>query len=191
MLPVNFVMPYFFYHNIHNAVLISVAALARPLYHNDGTAAMTFGGLGFSYAAQLVRAFKDGGLAVNVDGNIADDSWAASSWKEGSQTKLQCLKPDFDSPFPEIPAIEIAHAAFRHALSNESALSRRVTLDYTEEQVFFITACFTLCSIPSLAGRFFGGDCNKLAMNYEPFAEAFRCHDDARMKPKNPCSFFD
>ncbi|KAH9379838.1 hypothetical protein HPB48_022652 [Haemaphysalis longicornis] len=106
-------------------------------------------------------------------------------------TKLQCLKPDFDSPFPEIPAIEIAHAAFRHALGNDSALSRRVTLDYTEEQVFFITACFTLCSIPSLAGRFFGGDCNKAARNYAPIAEAFHCRDGASMKPKTPCSYFD
>ncbi|XP_077531267.1 endothelin-converting enzyme 1-like [Haemaphysalis longicornis] len=163
----------------------------RPLYDAYGTASMAYGGLGFSYAAQLVRAFKDGGWAVDTDGNIAADSWAPPSWKQGSQTKLQCLKPDFDSPFPEIPAIEIAHAAFRHALGNDSALSRRVTLDYTEEQVFFITACFTLCSIPSLAGRFFGGDCNKAARNYAPIAEAFHCRDGASMKPKTPCSYFD
>ncbi|KAH9369371.1 hypothetical protein HPB48_022462 [Haemaphysalis longicornis] len=190
-MPLNFVLPYFRYNYISNSVLVSVAALARPLYDTNGTASMTYGGLGFSYAAQLVRAFDNGGMAVHTDGNIAADSWSSASWKWGSRSKLECLKPFYDSPFPEIPALEIAHAAFRRALANDSELLRLVTPDYTEEQVFFITACFTLCTIESSTGSFYGGDCNKAAKNYAPFAEAFGCRDGAPMKPANVCSYFD
>ncbi|KAH9369369.1 hypothetical protein HPB48_022460 [Haemaphysalis longicornis] len=77
---------------------------------------MTYGGLGFSYASQLVRAFDDGGMAVDANGSITADSWASPSWKRGSLAKLDCLKPDFNTPFREIPAIEIAHSAFRRAI---------------------------------------------------------------------------
>ncbi|KAH9369370.1 hypothetical protein HPB48_022461 [Haemaphysalis longicornis] len=190
-MPLNFVLPYFRYDYVSNSVLVSAAALTRPLYDANGTASMTYGGLGFSYASQLVRAFDDGGMVVDANGNITVDSWASASWKRGSQAKLDCLKPDFNTPFREIPAIEIAHSAFRRAIENDSKQSQRVTLDYTEEQEFFITACFTLCTTPNPSGSFFGGDCNKAARNYAPFAEAFGCRDGAPMKPKKPCSYFD
>ncbi|KAH9369368.1 hypothetical protein HPB48_022459 [Haemaphysalis longicornis] len=190
-MPLNFELPYFSYDYIFNTVLVSVAALARPLYDASAAASMTYGGLGFSYAFQLVRAFDDGGMVVDADGNITTDSWASPHWKRGSLAKLDCLKPLFDSPFREIPALEIAHSAFRRALGNDSEQSRQVTLNYTEEQVFFITACFTMCTNPKPSGRFFGGDCNKAAMNYAPFSNAFGCRDGARMKPNKQCPYFD
>ncbi|KAH9380275.1 hypothetical protein HPB48_018181 [Haemaphysalis longicornis] len=100
----NFVLPYFEYDYVSNAVRVAIGAVEIPLYAEGSTHATFYGGLGFSYAAQLVRAFDEGGLTIDPHGAI-NDSWAPPSWKRNCSN-------DRRSPFPEIPAIQVAHARF-------------------------------------------------------------------------------
>ncbi|XP_077486402.1 uncharacterized protein LOC144097617 [Amblyomma americanum] len=118
--------------------------------------------------------------------------------------RAACVAPAYDSPFPEIPALEATHAAFQHQRrrkpkdpndddANDAAqdlLHRRIMSEYTEQQVFFITACFTLCRLPKTI-KSFGGDCNKAAMHFEPYAEAFNCKPGSRMNPSVKCPYFN
>ncbi|KAH9380274.1 hypothetical protein HPB48_018182 [Haemaphysalis longicornis] len=179
----NFVLPYFEYDYVSNAVRVAIGAVDIPLYAEGSTQAMVYGGLGFSYAAQLVKAFDEGGLTIDPHGAI-NVSWAPPSWKRNCSN-------DRRSPFPEIPAIQVAHAAFLQALANESQPAKRLMEDYTEEQVFFIVACFTLCQVERTAEGSYGGDCNRAVKNFAPFAEAFACRDGSSMKPTNRCLYFD
>ncbi|KAK8759722.1 hypothetical protein V5799_002650 [Amblyomma americanum] len=153
-MPPNYVLPYFDYDYLQNRVLISVAALHGVLKAVQATPAVLYGGLGFSFARQLLRALDSGGLKIDPEGNVLPDTWASP--------QAACVAPAYDSPFPEIPALEATHAAFQHQRrrkpkdpndddTNDAAqdlLHRRIMSEYTEQQVFFITACFTLCRLP-------------------------------------------
>ncbi|KAH7937809.1 hypothetical protein HPB49_016216 [Dermacentor silvarum] len=81
-LPPNYVLPYFDYDYLQNRVLISVAALHGALRRVQATPAVVYGGLGFSYARQLLRALDSGGLKIDADGNIVPDTWASPRWME-------------------------------------------------------------------------------------------------------------
>ncbi|KAH9383918.1 hypothetical protein HPB48_025820 [Haemaphysalis longicornis] len=56
--PLNFNLPFFTYDYILNAVFVSAAALFVPQYSGQGPKCMIYGGLGFSYARQLVKALN-------------------------------------------------------------------------------------------------------------------------------------
>ncbi|KAL1418265.1 hypothetical protein MTO96_026044 [Rhipicephalus appendiculatus] len=191
-LPLNFVLPFFNYDYIVNAVSIAVAALSAPLYAANGTAAMFYGGLGFSYAMAVVRAFDDTGIKVDPQGRIlsSEASWASVQWKHTVAAKRSCLGMESATLFPEIPAVEIAYAAFQTALAQSDQLVRLGTV-FTEEQVFFITACFSLCRLPETLFGSLAGDCNKAVMHSAAFAEAFGCRKQGRQNAAQTCSFFD
>ncbi|XP_037519830.2 uncharacterized protein LOC119396618 [Rhipicephalus sanguineus] len=106
------------------------------------------------------------------------------------------MAPEYDGPFPEIPALEVSYAAFRHQQDlkvedvEQDNRHRRIMSAFTEQQVFFITACFTLCRLPKTI-KSFGGDCNKAAMHFEPYAAAFKCKPGSRMNPSVKCPYFN
>ncbi|XP_050026214.1 endothelin-converting enzyme 1-like [Dermacentor andersoni] len=81
-LPPNYVLPYFDYDYLQNRVLVSVAALHGALRRVQATPAVLYGGLGFSYARQLLRALDSGGLKIDAVGNIVPDTWASPRWMQ-------------------------------------------------------------------------------------------------------------
>ncbi|XP_065282411.1 endothelin-converting enzyme 1-like isoform X3 [Dermacentor albipictus] len=195
-LPRNYVLPYFDYDYLQNRVLVSVAALHGALRMVQATPAVLYGGLGFSYARQLLRALYSGGLKIDAVGNIVPDTWASPRWMQVKRERAACMAPAYDGPFPEIPALEVSHAAFQHQLELKSGDAeqdnrhRRIMSTFTEQQVFFITACFTLCRLPRTI-KSFGGDCNKAAMHFEPYAAAFKCKPGSKLNPLVKCPYFN
>ncbi|XP_077541092.1 endothelin-converting enzyme 1-like [Haemaphysalis longicornis] len=177
VLPHNYVLPHMKYDYLQNWVVISVAALQGPLKAADSTPAMLYGGIGFLYARQMLRALDCGGLRIDAQGNVVPQS-------------TECLQPVHEGPFPEIPALEVAYEAFQRKLHKGGDVPRRIMKKYDEQQVFFITACFTLCRLPNTL-KSHGGDCNKAAMNFEPFAKAFKCKPDSAMNPSKKCPYFN
>ncbi|KAK8761251.1 hypothetical protein V5799_027490 [Amblyomma americanum] len=179
------------YDYLRNAVVLSVAALTAPLFALHATPAMLYGGLMFSYALEVVRALDRTGMKVDPHGDVAA-KWASSNWEKGVTRKHSCLAPTFASPFPEIPGLEVAHEAFEIALSSAATHGKawRTTDAFSEQQVFFISACFTLCRLNRTAA-FLRGDCNKAFSNSRQFADAFRCVPGSPMNPLRKCTFFD
>ncbi|XP_077486401.1 endothelin-converting enzyme 2-like [Amblyomma americanum] len=86
-MPPNYVLPYFDYDYLQNRVLISVAALHGVLKAVQATPAVLYGGLGFSFARQLLRALDSGGLKIDPEGNVLPDTWASPQWKEAAQKR--------------------------------------------------------------------------------------------------------
>ncbi|KAH7977642.1 hypothetical protein HPB49_003115 [Dermacentor silvarum] len=95
--PINYLQPLFGYNYVLNKVLISAAALSLPAYTGRGTRAMVHGGLGFSYALQLVKAINQGGLKVDANGNVRANSWAPEEWFEALARSLCKVPPTLDS----------------------------------------------------------------------------------------------
>ncbi|XP_049516963.1 uncharacterized protein LOC125942739 [Dermacentor silvarum] len=89
--------------------------------------------------------------------------------------------------YPKVPAIEVAHAAW---LAVREPQDLRLSIRWSEAQLFFITACYAMCAHDRLS-KLHAGQCNKAVQNFAPFAEAFNCSPGARMNPENKCTFFD
>ncbi|XP_050038023.2 endothelin-converting enzyme 1-like [Dermacentor andersoni] len=178
--------PYVEYVHGLNKLSLSIGALAPPLYYPHGTKAMLYGGLGYFYAKGLVEAIDDDGIRVDPAGKIGS-SWLGEAAEAAfMQRTFGCL-PGNARVFPQIPAIELAFAAFkRHPAENNMQISEELT----EEKVFFISVCLLSCRSTSPDGPF-GSDCNKAVMNFAPFAEAFSCPPGSRMNLPKTCTFFD
>ncbi|XP_037561971.1 endothelin-converting enzyme-like 1 [Dermacentor silvarum] len=188
--PINYLQPLFGYDYVLNKVLISAAALSLPAYTGRGTRAMVHGGLGFSYALQLVKAINQGGLKVDANGNVRANSWAPEEWFEAlARRSAECSgSPVNKSLFPEVPALELAHAAYEASRDDPPRVGR-ITKVFTEDQVFFITVCFSLCNLPPTLDSL-RGECNKAVANFAEFSRAFNCGIRDPMNPQTRCSFF-
>ncbi|XP_037554919.1 neprilysin-2 [Dermacentor silvarum] len=183
----NFMLPLLAYDYVLNTVSIAATTLARPLFYAQGTAAVDHGGLGFGFARELVKALNSAGLKVDPAGRI-NDSWVTSHWREQTSMKANCLSSGKDI-FPEVPALQLAYEAFRRQ-RQESPASLRLSGVWSEDQVFFITACFSMCTRNGQV-RALTGDCNKAVSNFPAFAQAFRCPSGSPMNPEQKCRYFD
>ncbi|XP_065296988.1 endothelin-converting enzyme 1-like isoform X2 [Dermacentor albipictus] len=187
--PRSYAMPHFEYDPFSNAVRVSAATLFIPWYQAAGSKAALYGGIGFTFAREVVKSFDGVTPAFDRRGEFLD-TWPTNIWKEASANKASCLRPEFDTVFPEIPALEIAYAAFLASSAKEDAdRSLPIAKEWSPERVFFVTACFTMCNMPNTLRRF-RVDCNKAARNFAPFAAAFNCPAHSRMNPREKCPYF-
>ncbi|KAL3223978.1 hypothetical protein MRX96_027047 [Rhipicephalus microplus] len=179
-------LPYVNYVDMLNRLSLSLGALAPPLYYPDGTNAMLHGGILYMYARALLGAVDNKGIMINSQGETITSLVSDDVLDTFEQRTLGCL-PGNESIFPEVPAMEVAYAAFKLNFHvNDTQLSEELT----EEKVFFITACLSSCSTTP-ADNLYGGDCNKAVMNFAPFAKAFGCPVGSKMNPATKCSFYD
>ncbi|XP_075550473.1 endothelin-converting enzyme 2-like [Dermacentor variabilis] len=179
-------LPYAQYEHLLNEVRLAVGALTPPLYYRDGTKAMLYGGLGFFYAKSLISTIDSAGTKVDDQGRIVSSWLSEQSQQEFERRVHGCLENNL-TVFPEVPAMEVAHAAF---LRDSRSSSPRLSPNLTEHQVFFVTTCAASCAL-SASDNLYGGDCNKAVMNFAPFAEAFSCPVGSKMNPISKCTFFD
>lgn len=97
------------YSPAFKGVSVATAAIRAPLYYGAGTVAMRFGGLGFVYAAQLVR---------NMDARALQDAAAIAESPVALEAdhlfqSFQCSDAqEKRAAFPHLPALALAYAAY-------------------------------------------------------------------------------
>ncbi|XP_065296909.1 phosphate-regulating neutral endopeptidase PHEX-like isoform X2 [Dermacentor albipictus] len=203
---VNYALPYVLYDPSSGDVKVAVGAIAPPLYYPGGTDAMFYGGLGFSMALNLVASVDRHGLLWTPNGTFGHFFLSSSSAKafEERDSCLAALDGHAASGgdnthsitgasasiFPEIPALEVAYAAYRRAVSDrgDEAL-QGIVGGFSGDQVFFMTLCYMTCTRPDAVGPH-TVDCNKAVRSSEAFARAFHCSPESQMNPKMKCKFF-
>nr|XP_054923084.1 endothelin-converting enzyme 1-like [Dermacentor andersoni] len=203
---VNYALPYLIYDAASNSVKVAVGAVTKPLYYAGGTKAMLYGGLGFSMALQLVASLDSQGIRWHPSGTFGDSFLSKDSVK-GFEERDGCLAKSqryvggnaehnqsgtgkIASVFPEIPAIEVAYAAYRHSLiDGGDEVPRGIPGGLSGDQVFFMTLCYMTCTLPGAVGPQ-TVDCNKAVRSSEAFARAFRCPLGSPMNPRRKCTFF-
>lgn len=143
-----------------------------PCYHTEASKATFYGGFGFTFARKVAGSFDDFTLAFDRRRKLLK-TCPSAAWKEASKEKEACLRPVFDTFFPEIRALKTAHSVYL-ASEKDGQRSLPIAKGWSPDRVFFVTACFTTCSMPTTLSRF-RLECNKAMMNFAPFAEAFDC----------------
>ncbi|XP_054923163.1 endothelin-converting enzyme 1-like [Dermacentor andersoni] len=182
------------------------APLLRPCSTLAGPRPCSTGGLGFSMALNLVASVDRHGLRWHPNGTFGHFFLSSSSAKafKDSDGCLEALEGHAASGgdstqsttgarasiFPEIPALEVAYAAYRGAVSGrgDEAL-QGIVGGFSGDQVFFMTLCYMTCTRPDAVGPH-TVDCNKAVRSSEAFARAFHCPPESQMNPKVKCKFF-
>ncbi|KAH9368162.1 hypothetical protein HPB48_000422 [Haemaphysalis longicornis] len=194
-LETSFMRPYMILSEPFGSVDVAVGVLNRPLYYAKGTKSMLYGGFGFSVALELLRSLDSKGIQWHPNGTYGRPFLSSAS-TEAFAERDRCLATGgvdaADSVFPEIPALEVAYAAYRASLQNDSA-HQGIAADMTGDVVFLMTACYTTCThveFPRDPPNPYALDCNKAMRNFRPFAEVFKCPPGSSMNPGKKCPFF-
>ncbi|XP_077564542.1 endothelin-converting enzyme 2-like [Haemaphysalis longicornis] len=193
-LETSFMRPYMILSEPFGSVDVAVGVLNRPLYYAKGTKSMLYGGFGFSVALELLRSLDSKGIQWHPNGTYGRP-FISSASTEAFAERDRCLSTGgvdaAESVFPEIPALEVAYAAYRASLRNDSA-HQGIAADMTGDVVFLMTACYTTCThvFPSDPPNPYAVDCNKAMRNFRPFAKVFNCPPGSRMNPDKKCPFF-
>ncbi|KAH7971100.1 hypothetical protein HPB49_018706 [Dermacentor silvarum] len=187
------------YDVVSNAISVGVQAVTEPFYVADGTSAINYGGLGFLYALQVARTIN--ALTLLLDGdhtpsarvpptNATDASGAPGQvlWKLGGCASSNA-SARVTSLYPALPALEIAHDAYKRFRDVTQDVPLRGLEEYSAEQVFFLTACHVTCWTASTGHRM-SPECTDAMSNFAPFAEAFGCPAGSPMNPREKCRFF-
>ncbi|XP_049514227.1 endothelin-converting enzyme 1-like [Dermacentor silvarum] len=166
---------------------------------SDGTSAINYGGLGFLYALQVARAINT--LTLLLDGDHTPSAWVPPAnatdgsgapgqvlWKLGGCASSNA-SAHVTSLYPALPALEIAHSAYKRFRNVTEDVPLRGLEAYSAEQVFFLTACHVTCWSTSTGHRM-SPECTNAMSNFAPFAEAFGCPAGSPMNPHERCQFF-
>ncbi|XP_077486772.1 endothelin-converting enzyme-like 1 [Amblyomma americanum] len=182
-------LPYLDYDYALNEVAVAAGSVRFPLFVPGGTGVMAFGGLGSSFALQLVRSLDSTGRSALADWNMGepDGTSFVSSLDTALRNRSSCLKPAYGGDFfPEVVALEATHAAF---LGTDRDTVRLMD-HFSDEQVFFIAFCYFACKRNGAAAATQFFDCNKAVSHFPPFKRAFGCSPGSAMSTGGSCSFF-
>ncbi|KAH9377568.1 hypothetical protein HPB48_000764 [Haemaphysalis longicornis] len=181
--PGSYALPLVTYEHALNTVFVAMAALTRPLFYSPEAGAMTYGGLGYQYARQVLRAIDSNGASLDRFGRPVE-TWLSPESAGGLQERAECYGVTDYNTLLDIAALEVAYNAFRAA-----PLKSQVNVfgDITPAKVFFISVCYASCSQKRLYSV---EQCQKLVSGFRPFAEAFNCEKLLAPVRVNNCSVF-
>ncbi|CAN7993598.1 unnamed protein product [Ixodes hexagonus] len=171
------------YRYLFNSISVGMEALMSPSYYHDGSPAINYGGLGYAFALEYVKAFSGKGVQLDPVGRFT--RWWTPQYEDRYRRHEKCGK--WDSIFPEVPAMEVAFRAYRESFDGE-AEGLDLSEKYTGDQVFFMSMCLESCKRDGESIVSHG--CNKAVSNSREFAKAFKCAKGSNMNPATKCSFF-
>ncbi|XP_077500120.1 endothelin-converting enzyme 2-like [Amblyomma americanum] len=177
------------YDYADNAVNVAAASLTSPLYYLNATPAMFYGGIGFYFTAEAMRALDWTGLQIGANGHIVSPSWMSNATRQVMESRLSCPTAGVpnEALLPYLPALEVVRKAFFED-TETSDYRLEVTDDLNEVKAFFMTLCRVVCANPPW-GRA-AADCNAILKNSRDFAVAYRCQKDSPMNPSMKCGYF-
>ncbi|XP_070388831.1 membrane metallo-endopeptidase-like 1 [Dermacentor albipictus] len=178
------------YDYLSNSVDVAVTTFAPPVYYSHGTRAMFYGGLGFLFALQMMKAQDPTGVYILANRSVVDGTWMTPSDSDGLQNRIHCLGNGTEYYLAShVAALEVAYSAF--VADDGLDYSRRpISRNLTEAQVFFLALCRTTCHVAEPAQDPVT-DCNALLRNSPHFSEAFHCARGSPMNPEKKCAFFE
>ncbi|XP_075748090.1 uncharacterized protein LOC142814030 [Rhipicephalus microplus] len=173
------------YDPVANELSVAVSALGHPLYYPHGTPAMFYGGLGFLFVAEMLKALSRAHVAVLVRASATTDV------PVGNRSDGRCFAVrENDTRATYFAALNVAYAAFAEDTASDVQDRRRpISRRRSEESVFFLTACRMMCRV--VGSQPTGSiDCNSLFRNSPHFAKAFSCPRESAMNPSRRCVYF-
>ncbi|KAH7984489.1 hypothetical protein HPB52_021534 [Rhipicephalus sanguineus] len=122
------------YDYLSNSIDVAVTIFSRPVYYSYGTRAMFYGGVGFLFASQIMKAQDPTGLYITANASVVEGSWMSQSDSDEFQNRVQCLGIGAeDYLVSHVAALEATYSAF--AADDDLDYSRRsISRNLTEAQ---------------------------------------------------------
>ncbi|KAH6941389.1 hypothetical protein HPB50_017890 [Hyalomma asiaticum] len=190
----------YWYAYLRNSVDAATAALDPPLFYTGGTFAMNYGGSGVLLAKEITKAIDPLGTTVNDYGEHV--AWWGKTHSAEYNSRLNCElnqaggQKAMMGVFPSIPALEVSFSAYKAAVRKEGTnahsvedLRLRGLEEYSDDQLFFMTYCYALCSREADASS--QRECNVPLRHFSHFADAFGCPGGSPMNAISKCTFFN
>ncbi|KAH6942215.1 hypothetical protein HPB50_001784 [Hyalomma asiaticum] len=155
-----------------NELRLSLSALLPPSYLRSGSGAMTYAGLGFNLARQVLRS-------VDLRGRVLDGAGRNTSWWQLRKPRESPCRLDASRSHAErrsiadLFALDVALTAMQKSSerNREKRFLRLKSLEgLSATQTFYVSYCSHYCGEPE--GR---RKCN-VAMNGSEFDKSFGCH---------------
>ncbi|KAK8763830.1 hypothetical protein V5799_033562 [Amblyomma americanum] len=144
------------YLYLPNIMYLAFGDLEAPVFYNNATLAIRYGGLGSFAARQIVKAFDDVGVTVDEEGNSG--LWLGPAPATVHSEKSRCdVRARSGSPgsrplrfFPVIPGLEIAFQGYVSAVDRDYRGLEDFKVAhleaFTDDQIFFLAYCYTMCA---------------------------------------------
>ncbi|KAH6937255.1 hypothetical protein HPB50_026223 [Hyalomma asiaticum] len=158
-----------------NLVWLAVSALLPPSYLARGSPIMTYSGLGYQIARQLVKVADERGRRLDYSG--AEIPW----WEQRGKCALEkAATRDEKKAVADIFALDVALAALKDSAASTyegglSTLRIKLLERFSPLQLFYISFCNHFCDDPAEGPAL----CNSV-VNASDFAEAFGCQRHSR-----------
>ncbi|KAL1473053.1 hypothetical protein MTO96_038958 [Rhipicephalus appendiculatus] len=186
------------YTYLLNTVDTALLALEPPLYYPGGTFAMNYATAGTFIMREMVKSIDQGGTTIDDRGESIH--WWGKSESAEYISRLNCDLGQEEgeaamSVMPAIPALEVSYTAFKAAAEAEAStgggvedLRLRGLDDFVDEQIFFMSYCYSLCGKDDDASQ--RRECNVPLRHSTFFVDAFQCPEGSPMNVPNKCPFF-
>lgn len=191
-----------------NAVFVAPAVLQRPVWPNNASLAVQYGGFGALVGHELIHAVDREGGYFNANGSLAP--WWSAATAAGLASAATCLTaqmsahaavaPESPTPNPTIAelaadlgGVRAAHLAYRRAIAQAADLA-------AADRAFFVAYAQAWCAaVPADAERemMLRGPhppprlrVQATVRNLTAFATAFGCKAGMPMAPKVTCAIW-
>ncbi|KAH7941519.1 hypothetical protein HPB49_014609 [Dermacentor silvarum] len=186
------------YLYLPNLMKLGFLDLYPPLFFKNATLAIIYGGLGSFAARQMAKSFDDVGVTVDDEGQrgiwLGPNAAAVHAEKVSCNVRASSYGGEWRPLrlFPVVAGLEIAYQSYMAAVEADYRALEDFRVHhleaFTDDQVFFLTYCYALCS---KRPQTMGDECNVPLKNSKRFAAAFSCPENSRMNPRVKCTFFD
>jgi len=202
-----------FYSSIENSIQFPAGILQGQFFSADRPRYMNYGAIGFVIGHEITHGFDDQGRQFDLNGNLID--WWQASTKEHYLEKAKCIIEQYGNytepstglklngvntqgeNIADNGGIKESYLAYKRWVEENGPEARLPGLDYTPEQLFWVSAAQTWCSVyrpESMKMRITTGVHSPAQFrvlgplsNMRDFASDFNCPEGSPMNPVKKC----
>ncbi|XP_011494888.1 PREDICTED: membrane metallo-endopeptidase-like 1 isoform X1 [Ceratosolen solmsi marchali] len=207
-----------FYSSIENSIQFPAGILQGAFFSNDRPRYMNYGAIGFVMGHEITHGFDDQGRQFDKEGNLVE--WWAKETKERYLKRAECIIHQYGNytasevslnvsenlngintqgeNIADNGGIKEAYLAYNEWVQRNGVEPKLPGLDYTGQQMFWISAANTWCSkyrpealkLRITTGVHSPGEFRVLGplSNMDQFAKDFHCPLGSKMNPKKKCA---
>lgn len=199
-----------YYDMLANKMVFPAAILQSPFYYKRYPWAMLYGGVGAIMGHELTHGFDVDGRRFDAKGDERD--WWSKETLAAFKRKTECLKRQYSNftidgetvdgehtlseNIADNGGIKQAFRAYKNWISKNGEEQRLPGMNFTNEQIFFISYARNWCEVFSSQGQDIimtsehspgPWRAKGPVMNFPEFAKAFNCRLGSPMNPVAKC----
>uniref|UniRef100_A0A1A9X1W5 Neprilysin, neutral endopeptidase 2 n=1 Tax=Glossina brevipalpis TaxID=37001 RepID=A0A1A9X1W5_9MUSC len=202
-----------FYSSLENSIQFPAGILQGHFFNAQRPKYMNYGAIGFVIGHEITHGFDDQGRQFDVDGNLVD--WWHDNTKKAYLEKAKCIIEQYGNFTDQLTGLKLngintqgeniadngglkeSYWAYKDWVGKNGPEPRLPGLDYTPEQMFWISSAQTWCAKirkESLKMRITTGvhSPNEFRVlgtlsNTKDFSRDFQCPEGSPMNPVHKC----